>query len=199
MTIHDSNPVATPDGIRLTVAEPAGTLLLSWHEAVRQLDSGQFDDSLADGLQMITQLQWAAVHGWFVTTNEQKALMWRWIIACLFLLEQAEANGTVEVANEDGGTDLAVIYSGKNGGMAVYPASERMSLATHIEGIAIQKYGAVTGLERAILLYEGMAEVPPAGGPLRLSQWGREALKMLHDDFIRMVNTEGMPAEPTAH
>ncbi|STY91676.1 hypothetical protein [Leclercia adecarboxylata] len=71
--------------------------------------------------------------------------MWRWIIACLFLLEQAEANGTVEVANEDGGTDLAVIYSGKNGGMAVYPASERMSLATHIEGIAIQKYGAVTG------------------------------------------------------
>lgn len=199
MTINDSNPVATPDGIRLTVAEPAGTLLLSWHEAVHQLDSGQFDDSLADGLQMIAQLQWAISYGWFAPGHEQSALMWRWIIACLFLLEQAEANGTVEVANEDGGTDLAVIYSGKNGGMAVYPASERMSLATHIEGIAIQKYGAVTGLERAILLYEGMAEVPPAGGPLRLSQWGREALTMLHDDFIRMVNTEGMPAEPTAH
>lgn len=193
------NIEATPDGIRLTLAEPAGTLLLSLHEAIRQLDSGEFDNSLADGLQMISQLQRAVVRGWFAPTAEQRAMMWRWTIACLFLLEQAEANGTCEIANEDGGTDLAVIYSGKNGGMAVYPASERMSLATHIEGIAIQKYGAVTGLERALLLYEGMAEVPPAGGPLRLSQWGREALTMLHDDFIRMLNTEGMPAEPTAH
>lgn len=199
MTTHDLNPAATSDGIRLTLVEPAGTLLLPWHEAVRLLDSGEFDDSLADGLQMMTQLHKAIACGWFAPTSEQHALMWRWVIACLFVLEQAEANGTLEVVNDDGGTDLAVIYSGNNGGIAIYPTSVRISLATHIEGIAIEKYGAATGLERAVLLYQGLAEASPAGGPLSLSQWGRNALAMLHDDFIKMLNTEGMPAEPTAH
>lgn len=137
--------------------------------------------------------------GWFTPSAEQMALIWRWVVACLFIWEQQDKNGVVSVANEEGGTDYGVIYAGEHGGMAIYPSTERCSLATHIEGIALEKYGAVTGLERAIQLYQGMIEVNPDSDALRLSPWGRESLTMLHDDFIKMLKAEGIPAAPTAH
>lgn len=184
---------ATPDGIRFD------NRLVGYSAAIRQLDAGRFDYALPDGLCVVAEIQQGDISGWFSPTDEQKAQVWRWTIATLFIHEQWDLNGTVDVTNEVGGTDRGVIYAGEHGGMAIYPSSERCSLATHIEGIAIEKYGAVIGLQRAILLYQGMADVDPDVGALRLSQWGRDSLTMLHDDFIKMLNAEGIPAAPTAH
>jgi len=191
---HDISHIeATPDGIRLD------NRLVGYSAAIRQLDGGQFDCSLANGLLVLAEIQLGDTNGWFKPSDEQMAIIWRWLVACLFIHEQQRLNGIVDVANEDGGTDRAVIYAGQYGGMAIYPSTERLSLATHIEGIAIEKYGAVAGLERAIQLYQGMTEVNPDSDALRLSQWGRDSLTMLHDDFIKMLNAEGIPAAPTAH
>lgn len=184
---------ATPDGIRLD------NRLVGYATAIRQLDAGRFDASLSDGLRVAAEIQIGETRGWFRPTDEQTALFWRWIVACLFICEQQRANGTVDVANEDGGTDRAVIYAGQQGNICVYPAPERFSLASHIEALAIEKYGVETGLPLAVKMYQGMTEVDPHGGALRLSQMGREGLTMLHDGFIEMLRTEGMPAAPTAH
>ncbi len=94
---------AAPDGIR------ARHKLVGYSAAIRQLDGGQFDDSLAAGLRVVSQIQQGAVYGWFHPTSEQNALIWRWIIATLFVLEQKEANGTVDVANGESSADRAVI------------------------------------------------------------------------------------------
>ncbi|AYN29010.1 hypothetical protein D8682_19685 [Buttiauxella sp. 3AFRM03] len=184
---------ATPEGIRLD------SKLIGYTTAIRQLDEGHFDYAPPDGMRIIAGIHEGEAMGWFAPTTEQMALIWRWLITCLFIHEQQDKNGTVIVENEDGSTSQAVIYSGEHGGMAIYLSTERCSLATHIEGIAIQKYGAEAGLQRAIQLYQGMAEADPDGGALRLSQWGRDSLTMLHDNFIQMLNTEGLPAAPTAH
>lgn len=184
---------ATPDGIRLD------SKLIGYTTAIRQLDEGYFDYALPDGMRIIAEVQEGELMGWFNPSAEQMALIWRWLVACLFIHEQQDKNGVVPVANEEGGTDYGVIYAGEHGGMSIYPITERCSLAIHIEGIALEKYGAVTGTERAIQLYQGMVEVNPDTDALRLSQWGRESLTMLHDDFIKMLNAEGIPAAPTAH
>lgn len=184
---------ATPDGIRLD------NRLVGYTTAIRQLDTGRFDASLSEGLRVAAEIQLGETRGWFRPTDEQMALTWRWIVSCLFICEQQRENGTVDVMNEEGGTDRAVIYAGDQGGISVYPATERFTLANHIEGLAIEKYGVETGLPLAVKMYQGMTEVDPNSGALRLSQMGREGLEMLHDEFIEMLNAEGMPAAPTAH
>lgn len=183
----------TPDGIRLD------HLLVGYTTAIRQLDSGRFDTSLSDGLRLAAEIQLGNNRGWFRPTDEQMALTWRWIVACLFICEQRRENGTVDVTNEEGGVDRAVIYAREQGGLSVYPATERFSLANHIEGLAIEKYGVETGLPLALKMYQGMTEVDPFGGALRLSQMGREWLAMLHDGFIETLLEEGIPPAPTEH
>ncbi|MCE0825549.1 hypothetical protein LVQ78_05830 [Buttiauxella sp. A2-C2_NF] len=184
---------ATPNGIRFD------SRIIGYSGVIRQLEAGGFDSSLANGLLVVAEIQLADTNNWFSPSDEQMAIIWRWLIACIFIHEQQDKNGMVMVESEDGSTSRAVLYAGEHGGIAIYPSTERCSLATHIEGIAIQKYGAEAGLQRAIQLYQGMAESDPDGNALRLSQWGREGLTMLHDDFIKMLNTEGIPAAPVAH
>lgn len=185
-------PEATPDGIRF------GHFLTGYRAAIRQLDAGKSDDDLAAGLRTIAAVQEGIAAGHFIPTDEQRALMWRWIVSAVFIIEQREANGTVKVENDDGGADRATIYMGEHGGIGVYPSTERFSLANHIEGLAREKYGAERGYPMAVSIYQAMVEVVPGEG-LRLSDEGRKGLAMLHDGFIEMLNTEGIPPAPVAH
>ncbi len=193
---------ATPDGINIMVMNNDGiwqhSRVLGYSAAIRQLDDGGYDRDLATGMRIIAEIWEAEEKGYFATSNKQSAIVWRWLVACLFIVEQQERNGTVDIPNEDGGTDRAVKYVGKHGGISIYPATERFSLASHVEALAIERYGAEMGLSMAVQMYQSMTETVPGKG-LRLSQFGREGLAMLHDDFIEMLNTEGIPAAPVAH
>lgn len=182
---------ATPDGIRL------GNKLLGYSVAIRQLDEGQFDDCLSDGLNILAEIQQARVQGWFRHSDDQAVIIWRWLVATLFICEQLAKNGTAEVPHDDGTTKLAVRYVGKHGGITVYPATERFSLANNVEGAAIERYPHDHPQLKAVQIYQSMVSVK--NGSLRLSDWGRDSLALLHDGFIEMLNTEGMPAAPVAH
>ncbi|EAQ6130180.1 DUF4222 domain-containing protein [Salmonella enterica] len=46
-------------------------------------------------------------------------------------------------------------------------------------------------------MYTKMTDV--RDGKLCLSAFGRESFTMLHDDYIRMLQTEGMPDAPVMH
>ncbi|EQB4442711.1 hypothetical protein ACYKEA_000389 [Pluralibacter gergoviae] len=172
--------------------------MMGYSAAIRQLDNGTYDHDLPAGMHVVAAIWEAERKGYYSPSDERRAIVWRWLVACLFILEQMDKNGTVDVVNEDGGTDRAVKYVGRHGGISIYPATERFSLANHIEGLALEKYGAGTGLLLAVQMYQAMTEPVPGDG-LKLSRMGREGLEMLHDGFIEMLNTEGMPAEPTAH
>lgn len=193
---------ATPDGINVMEMDSSGNYqhvrMTGYRTAISQLDSGHYDDDLPAGMRVVAGVWDAESKGYYTPTDERRAIVWRWVVACLFILEQMDKNGTVDVVNEDGGTDRAVKYVGRHGGISIYPATERFSLANHIEGLALEKYGADAGLLLAVQMYQGMTEAVPGEG-LKLSQMGREGLEMIHDGFIEMLNTEGMPAEPTAH
>lgn len=183
---------ATPDGVSM------GNRLIGYSSVISQLDDGRFDNPLSEGFGVIAELSLAEINGWFKPSAEQQVNVWRWLVAGVFIVEQMKANGTVEVDQGDGTTAHAVRYVGEQGGIVVYPVTERFSLARNIEELAFEQFTHDNPHQKALMIYQSMLEASPDGG-MTLSTWGRDAMTTLHDGFIQMLNTEGMPAAPTAH
>ena len=185
-------PEPTSSGIRF------GNRVIGYSVAVRQLDNGNYDKRIPDGLELLACIMEGIESGWFNPGIEKEIILWRWMLVAVFITEEQEKNGTSEVANDSGGFDKAVIYSGQHGSISIYPAPERFALANHVEGIAIEKYGQELGQQMALRMYKGMLAEDEVQG-LQLSQFGREGFNLLHDSFIEQIQKEGMPDKPVMH
>lgn len=185
-------PEPTSTGIRF------GNRVIGYSVAVRQLDNGNYDKRIPDGLDLLACIMEAIESGWFTPGIEKEIIIWRWMLVAVFITEEQEKNGTVEVPNDEGGVDTAVIYSGEHGVISVYPGPERFALANHIEAGAIEKYGPNVGQQLALRMYQDMVVVDDDYG-FRLSLMGREGFNLLHDSFIEQIQTEGMPGMPVMH
>ncbi|EHI3195832.1 hypothetical protein J9Z47_003551 [Salmonella enterica] len=192
---------ATSDGISLIRITEAGwhahIRLVGYKTALRWLDDGVFDRETASGLRFAAALMDGEAHGYFRPDNEQKAVFWRWLVAVIFINEQREKNGVVKVPNGEGGADLATIYSGEKGALTVYPSGVRLSLATHVEGLSIERFGRVEGLKLALKMYMTMLTI--RDGDFCLSATGQEGFSILYDDYIEMLEAEGIPDAPVMH
>ncbi|GBU14384.1 hypothetical protein AwEntero_29850 [Enterobacterales bacterium] len=189
---------ATPAGISIVLRADTGKQQIGYSAAIRQLDEGHYDHCLSDGLRVVSEIAQASKKGWFKQSDEQAVIVWRWLVSCLFIDEQLEQHGTIDATKLDGRVEKAAVYRGQYGGIVIYPATERFALANNIEGLACEKFGA-DAHRQAVMVYQSMTETDASGGNLRLSQWGRDSMALLHDGFIEMLNTEGMPAAPVAH
>lgn len=173
--------------------------LIDYPSVIRRLDEGEFDDPLSNGLGIVAELAQGEQCGYFTPTTAQRIVIWRWTVAAVFVLGELATNGTVDVADESGGTSKAVMYTGRHGGIVIFPVTERLALANNIEGAAYGQFPATEAQEKALMMYQSMVEAEPGGNGMRLSAWGRETMEMLHDGFIEMLNTEGVPPAPVAH
>jgi hypothetical protein len=190
MSNKDFTPEPTSTGIRIS-----GNRIIGYSTAIRELDNGRYDKSLVDGMSILACVMEAVESGWITLNIEKQIIVWRWLLAAVFITEEMEKNGTVDVPNDEGGVDNAVIYSGEHGAISVYPGPERFALANHIEAGAIKKYGQKEGLPLALRMYQDMVDCDDEYG-FRLSAMGREGFNMLHDGFIEQIQAEGMPDMP---
>lgn len=174
----------------------AGDELLRYPAAVHQLNEGNFDHSPAEGLRLLAEISTGCVNGWFSPSDEETMTCWRWLVASLFIAEQLARHGAVDVAMPDGSTEQAAVYQGPHGAIELHPAAGRFSLAHHVERLAAMKFGADSPRLSA-QLYQQMIDT--SGRFMRLSRWGRESMAVLYDGLITLLQTEGMPATPTAH
>lgn len=186
------NPEPTSTGIRF------GRRVIGYSAAICELDNGRYDKNIADGMNILACVMEAVESNWITLNIEKQIIVWRWLLAAVFITEELEKNGTVEVPNDEGGVDTAVIYSGDHGSISVYPGPERFALANHIEAGAIEKYGPVVGQQLALRMYQDMVVADEDFG-FRLSAIGREGFNLLHDSFIEQIQTEGMPDMPIMH
>lgn len=187
------NPEPTSAGIRLS-----GSRLIGYSAAIRELDNGHYDKRLAEGMEILACIMEAVESSWITLNIEKQIIVWRWLLAAVFITEEREKNGTVDVPNDEGGVDIAVIYSGRHGAISVYPGPERFALANHVEAGAIEKYGPDLGQQLALRMYQDMVIADDESG-FRLSAMGREGFNLLHDGFIEQIHTEGMPDMPVMH
>ncbi|ENJ3001696.1 hypothetical protein ACTS35_21545 [Citrobacter freundii] len=192
MSSNYDAPETSPNGIKI------GSRVIGWSGAVKQFDGPRFDFRNSEGLRWLACIMDAVAVGWVSLGTEKELILWRWLVATVFINEEKDKNGTIEIPNEDGGVDIAVIYSGKKGNLSIYPGPLRFSLANHVEGIAIEKYGVCEGSALALRMYQDMVIADPEDG-FRMSPFGREGLEMLHDDYIGMIKTSGMPEMPVMH
>lgn len=186
------NPEPTSTGIR------CGRRVIGYGATIRSLDSGRYDRNLAKGMEMLACIMEAVESGWITLNIDKQIIVWRWLLAAVFITEEQEKNGTIEIPNDEGGVDTAVIYSGEHGAISIYPGPERFALANHIETGAIEKYGPDVGQQLALRMYQDMIVADDDSG-FRLSAMGREGFNLLHDSFIEQIQTEGMPDMPVMH
>lgn len=192
MSSNYDAPETSPNGIKI------GSRVIGWSGAVKQFDGPRFDFRNSEGLRWLACIMDAVAVGWVSLGTEKELILWRWLVATVFINEEKDKNGTIEIPNEDGGVDIAVIYSGKKGNLSIYPGPLRFSLANHVEGIAIEKYGVYEGSALALRMYQDMVIADPGYG-FRMSPFGRKGLEMLHDDYIGEINTNGMPEAHVIH
>lgn len=62
-----------------------------------------------------------------------KVAQWRWLYVATFISEEENKNGTIDIPNDNGTTDHAVIYKGKHGCISIYPGPLRIALQNHVE------------------------------------------------------------------
>ncbi|KVJ34758.1 hypothetical protein AWS34_00810 [Enterobacter hormaechei subsp. steigerwaltii] len=192
MSSNYDAPETTPNGIKI------GYRVIGWSGAVNQFDGSRFDSRPSEGMRWLACIFDAYAAGWVDLGTKKELVLWRWLVATVFINEEKDKNGTVEVPNGDGGVDIAVIYSGKKGNLSIYPGPLRFSLANHVERIAIEKYGVCEGSALALRMYQDMVIADPGCG-FRISPFGRKGLEMLHDDYIGEINANGMPEMPVMH
>lgn len=101
------NPEPTSTGIR------SGNRVIGYSAAIRLLDNGRYDKHLADGMEILACIMEAVESNWITLNIEKELILWRWLLAAVFITEELEKNGTVDVPNDTGGVDTAVIYSSK--------------------------------------------------------------------------------------
>ncbi|PHI31196.1 hypothetical protein [Budvicia aquatica] len=192
---------ATKRGIQILKLNPQGLYeeaeVIGFSDAITRLDHGGFDKHLSTGLRILAALKDAEVKNHFIPTVEQQLIGWRWLVSTVFINEQWKANGTVGVENEEGGIDMAIIYSGEYGAMCIYPGPTRTSLAINVEGPAIGKYGTETGMSLSIQFYKEMLDIN--NGIFQISAMGLEGLTILYDGFIKQIQDNGLPVQPTMH
>ena len=192
---------ATADGVIFMTRRADGShqhqKLIGYKAAIRTLDDGAYDDDLLNGLRLVATVFEAEVMGYFTPTGGQQVMLWRWIVAALFIIEQLGQNGAGEVELEDGTTQTFTRYFGKHGGISVYPVTERVALANNIESLACELHAHEGPEQKAVLIYQQMLTTD--SGAYALSSWGRECMAILHDSFIEQLNTEGLPAAPVWH
>ncbi|HBM3090096.1 hypothetical protein [Klebsiella michiganensis] len=172
--------------------------MIGYSAAIRELDNGRYDKNIAERMEILACIMEAVESSWITLNIEKQIIVWRWLLAAVFITEEREKNGTVDVPNDEGGVDTAVIYSGEHGAISVYPGPDRFALANHIELGAIEKYGPEVGQQLALRMYQDMVVADEEFG-FRLSALGREGLNLLHDSFIEHIQIEGVPEAPIMH
>lgn len=193
MKNSEFKPEVTAHGIKI------GDTTIDYVEAVRRLDAGEYDYPNSRGLSILQCLAEADESGILENCSiDMKVAQWRWLYVTVFINEEKHKNGTIDIPNDDGTTDHAVIYKGKYGCMSIYPAPIRIALQNYVEWGFIEKYGEAEGIGRVLFLYQNML-VADAEDGFRVSDMGREGLKLLLDEMINDLNTHGMPEAPVTH
>ena len=180
------------------ITDAANQEAISYVEALNALDEGSFDSDLIFGFELVFALCNGEGDGFFKPTHQQRVTLWRWIVAASFVAEQADNNGTYQVDNGEGKTISAAIYRSEHTALTVYPSSERILLANHVEGVVYELYGAESGALMVMNLYRDFIAPEPKRGN-RLSDAGREGLSLLHDDLIRAIEAGELNDIVTVH
>lgn len=85
---------ATPDGVNIMHRSNDGMTerveAVSYIDAVNRLNAGDYDDKPDEGMSIHLAIADGGNQGYFDYTSQHNVIMWRWLIATVFMLEMRE-------------------------------------------------------------------------------------------------------------
>ena len=104
---------ATPEGINMPVLNSEDMhqsfLMVDYPTAIRLLDEGRYDDEFATGLQFVAGVLDGDLKRYYILSNAQKAIIYRWLVVFLFISEQQDNNGLAGITGDGGSLGRAVV------------------------------------------------------------------------------------------
>ncbi|WP_265494691.1 hypothetical protein [Providencia heimbachae] len=182
----------------ILITDAANQEAISYAEALDALNDGSFDGDLLFGFELVLAICKGERDGFFNSTHQQLVILWRWITAASFVMEQGDNNVIHKMDNGQGQIVTAAIYLNEHAALTVTAATERLLLADHVEGIAYENFGANDGAIMVVKMYKDFIDLEPKKG-CRLSDRGREGLSILHDDLIRVIEASEFNDTVTIH
>lgn len=191
--IVDNIIEATPDGINFMRKNDDGLYshnrMIGYSSAIKQLDEGFFDAPLSDGFNIIAEIETAHINGWFVPDVYQQIDIWKWVVAATFFVDQISKGHLIDVHDEDGSVITTPAYVSELGKIPVFLVTERMALSNNIEGTAFKHYSPDVAPGMALAIYKSMVVIDAKGMGVELSDFGRESLNTLHEEFLIFLSS----------
>lgn len=175
--------------------------LMPYKDALNRLDSGHYDslnyrqdNALTHGLRIAYALIEGSEADYWDCSDHDMMVIWRYMVAAAFTFEMIDLNGLTTVAH-DGKPEVVTVYMNTQAGISVHPFATRIGLATHLEPVMIEHFGADEWERQTARFYAHMAG---RKGEL-LSELGRDVFAKLYDSLIQTLEEDGLPAAPVIH
>jgi hypothetical protein len=67
--------------------------VIGYSAAIRLLDNGRYDKHLAEGMEILACIMEAVESNWITLNIEKQIIVWRWLLAAVFITEELEKTG----------------------------------------------------------------------------------------------------------
>lgn len=168
-----------------------GNWVIGYFVVICLLDNGCYDKYFVDGMEILVCIMEVVESNWIMFNIEKELIFWCWLLVVVFIIEELEKNGIVDVLNDIGGVDIVVIYFSKYGVISVYLGFECFVFVNYIELGVIEKYGLEVGQQLVLWMYQDMVIVDEEFG-FRLLVFGWEGFNFFYDSFIEYIQIEGV-------
>ncbi|MEF3760494.1 hypothetical protein [Escherichia coli] len=182
---------ATPDGMMLNGK------LQTYSYIINLFDNGTYDSLPADAYQALHAIHDAHQSGWVEPDLNQQIVMWRWLVASMFIRELAK-NGC-EAEGITPGEDKYYTYAGGGIPIPLRMMNVRNALMCLVETQLLQVLGGDEGKVASVEAYRTMVTNSPEDGALILSDDGMRQITGFLDAFITMAVTGAFPDSQAIH
>lgn len=181
---------ALPDGMMINAK------LQTYSYIFNLFENGTYDSLSADAYQALHAIHDAHQSGWVEPDLNQQIVMWRWLVASMFIRELEKNGGEAEGIP---GEDKYYTYSGGDLPIPLRMRNVRNALLCLVETQLLQALGADEGRVACTEAYRAMVTNSPEDGGLILSGEGMRQITGFLDAFITMAVTGMFPDNRDIH
>ncbi|EAX4047843.1 hypothetical protein AH712_20270 [Salmonella enterica] len=171
--------------------------LQAYSDVISLFENGTYDSCPIDAYQALQEINEAHQRGWVDPDMDQQIVMWRWLVAGMFIRELAK-NGC-ESESITPGEDKYYTYAGGGIPVPLRMRNVRNALICLVETQLLQILGGDEGRVACTEAYRAMVTNSPEDGGLILSAEGMRQITGFLDAFVTMAVTGAFPDNRAIH
>lgn len=171
--------------------------LQAYSDIISLFENGTYDSCQIDAYQALQEINEAHQRGWVDPDMDQQIVMWRWLVAGMFIRELAK-NGC-ESESITPVEDKYYTYAGGGIPVPLRMRNVRNALMCLVETQLLQALGGDEGRVACTEAYRAMVTNSPEDGGLILSDVGMMQITGFLDAFIDMAASGAIPDSHITH